>query len=80
MDWYFYKLKDGTNAPHTLVSSAGYSLLRCTCNGVPTGRYLLFKGVNTTRDFIVIGGYDSSDAAKAAAEAHACREKDVMTA
>ena len=69
MHWTRLKLKDGTLAPHTLVSERGYRLLRCTENGRPNGRFIAFyMAPHEVR--IVLGGFDSAEDAKRACEAH----------
>lgn len=50
---------------NTIESDAGYSILRCTANGVPTGRFLAFAGRT-----IVVGGYDSREEAQQACDRH----------
>lgn len=49
----------------TTESDRGYTVLQCTSNDIPTGRYLAFAGRT-----IVIGGYDSPEEAKQACETH----------
>lgn len=49
----------------TIESDHGYTVLQCTANDVPTGRYLAFAGRT-----ISIGGYDSPEEAKQACETH----------
>ena len=69
MQWQRLKLKDGSYAPHTLVSEHGYRLLRCTSNGIPDGRFIAFHvGANEVRT--VLGGFASADDAKLACTAH----------
>lgn len=69
MHWQSYKLKDGTVARHTVVSSeGGYGVLRCTENGRETGRFLAWR--YRGQGIEVLGGYDSADDAKTACDAH----------
>lgn len=61
---------------HTAESDAGYCVLRCTANGKPTGRFIAFRGktrkgtsYGASNAFpVVLGGFDSADAAKQACE------------
>jgi hypothetical protein len=49
----------------TIESDHGYTVLQCTANDVPTGRYLAFAGRT-----ICIGGYDSPEEAKQCCDRH----------
>ncbi len=61
---------------NVIESDAGYRVLQCTANDVPTGRYLAFAG-----RFNVVGGYDSSAEARNACEAHLYQTKqELLTA
>ena len=54
-----------------IESESGYVILRCTDNGVPTGRYITMLG-RTVYGKVPVGlsGLDSSDEAKAYCEQH----------
>lgn len=60
---------------HTISSDAGYSILRCTANGVPTGRFIGFIA-----RYQVLGGYDSREEAQAACEAHYYQTRQALSA
>ena len=78
MRWLPYKLKDGTNARHTIASTSGYCILRCTRMGIPDGNFLAFYGKTTaTRMPLVLGGYPSIEDAKAACDAHEAQQKEI---
>jgi hypothetical protein len=57
---------------HTIESDAGYRVLECTANGVPTGRYIAFIGTTATPTWIsqVLGGADSGEEARQLCETH----------
>lgn len=74
MRWSAYILKEGNVAAHTIRSDAGYYILRCTENDRPTGRFIAFH-VGARGGRFVLGGYDSSEAAKSACEHHAARQE-----
>lgn len=52
-------------AVNTIESDRGYTVLQCTANGEPTGRYIAFAGRT-----IVIGGYNSREEAQQCCETH----------
>lgn len=60
---YHVKWREVTE--HTISSDAGYSILRCTANGVPTGRFIAF-----IERYKVLGGYDSREEAQQACQQH----------
>ncbi len=60
---------------HTIESDAGYFVLRCTANGIPTGRFIAFAG-----RYAVLGGADSREAAQELCESHLWTTKQEMTA
>jgi len=66
MRWKPHKLAD--IAAHTIVSNEGYVVIRCTANGIPTGRFVAFRVLLEKR--VVLGGYDTAEDAKQACEAH----------
>lgn len=71
MQWAAHKLKDGSVAPHTISSDAGYLILRCTRNGIPDGRFLAFIGHTGAGPMPrVLGSYGSAEEAKSACECH----------
>lgn len=56
---------------HVIESDAGYRVLECTANDVPTGRYVAFIGA-TNANWIsqVIGGANSGQEARQLCEIH----------
>lgn len=60
---------------NTIESDAGYSILRCTADRVPTGRFLAFAGRT-----IVLGGYNSREEAQAACETHFYQTRQSLSA
>lgn len=60
---------------NTIESDAGYSILRCTADGVPTGRFITFAG-----RYAPIGGYDSREEAQAACEIHLYQTRQALSA
>lgn len=47
---------------HTYESDTGHTILRCTANGVPTGRFIAFRGRTTGEGMPeVLGGKDNLD-------------------
>lgn len=60
---------------NTIESDAGYSILRCTANGEPTGRFIAFAG-----RYAPIGGYNSREEAQAACEIHLYQTRQALSA
>jgi S-ribosylhomocysteine lyase LuxS involved in autoinducer biosynthesis len=61
---------------HTIESDAGYRVLECTANGVPTGRYLAFIGATTARRIAqVFDAADSGEEARQLCEAHKAQKE-----
>lgn len=61
---------------HVIESDAGYRVLECTAEGIPTGRYIAFIG-KTTPTWIsqVLGAANSGEEARALCEAHLATTK-----
>jgi hypothetical protein len=61
---------------HTIESDAGYRVLECTANGIPTGRYIAFIGA-TTLTWIaqVLGAADSGEEARQLCETHKAQKE-----
>ena len=76
MHWTRLRLKEGGYAENTTVSETGYTVLRCTTNGVATGRFIAFL-VDGHGTRTVLGGYDSAEDAKAACCAHWAKRHEV---
>jgi hypothetical protein len=76
MRWQAHPNDEGV-VVHTLRSDSGYAILRCTADGIPTGRFVAFKVHLDRRE--VLGGYDSSEEAKSACEHHAARRMEAAT-
>lgn len=58
-------------SPDTIESDRGYRVLRCRANGVPTGRFIAFRGKTSGLESpVVLGGWDSADDARNSCEAH----------
>ena len=68
-------MKWKTIGENTIESDSGYKILRCTANGVPTGRFIAF-----IERYRVLGGYDNSDEAKQACQQHLYETTREMTA
>lgn len=60
---------------NTIESDAGYFVLRCTANDIPTGRFIAFAG-----RYAPIGGYDSREEAQSACDAHLYQTKQELSA
>jgi hypothetical protein len=60
---------------NTIESDAGYSILRCTADGVPTGRFIAFAG-----RYAPIGGYDSREEAQTQCELHFYQTRQALSA
>jgi hypothetical protein len=60
---------------NTIESDAGYSILRCTADGVPTGRFIAFAG-----RYAPIGGYDSREEAQQQCELHFYQTRQALSA
>jgi hypothetical protein len=54
-----------TVSENTIESDAGYKVLRCTREGIPTGRFIAF-----IERYKVLGGYDSREEAQQACDLH----------
>ncbi len=66
---------------HVIESDAGYRVLECTAEGIPTGRYVAFIGKTTpTWMSQVLGGYSSGEEARQACIAHLSKTQQEMTA
>jgi hypothetical protein len=63
------------DSEHTIESDAGYSILQCTADGVPTGRFIAFAG-----RYIPIGGYDSREEAQQQCELHHYQTRQALSA
>lgn len=60
---------------NVIESDAGYTILRCTANGVPTGRYISFAG-----RYNPIGGENSREEAQKLCEVHYYQTQQALTA
>lgn len=60
---------------NVIESDAGYRVLQCTANGVPTGRYLVFAG-----PYNPIGCENSREEAQELCEVHHYTTKQELTA
>ena len=86
MRWTAYRLKDGSYAQSTIASDAGYAICRtrASLSGVVGSaaplRYLAFKCFSNNAPPLVLGGYDTSEEAKAACEAHKVKSSEVVVA
>lgn len=69
MKWHRGKTDKGSEVFDLLESDLQYKILKCTCHGVPTGRYIAFIPRDGARPF-VLGGFGSSQEAKVACEDH----------
>lgn len=58
-------MKWRTTNSNTIESDAGYKILQCCCEGVPTGRYVAF-----IERYKVLGGYNTREEAQTACEHH----------
>lgn len=83
MRWLRYKLKDGSYAQETIASTAGYAIVRTRASipGVVASaapyRYIAFKGFSDRPGQFVLGGYETSEEAKAACESHAAKVGEI---
>ena len=77
MRWGPYKLKDRLYAEYLTVSDGGYAVMRCVVEGIPTDRYLAFRGLSGSPGFQVLGGYGSEEDAKAACEANKAQSCEI---
>ena len=71
-----YRLADGRAAKSTIASNAGYCVLRAAAPSGNAHRYILFLGKSGVANFKVLGGYDSAEEAKQAAEAHHAKSQE----
>lgn len=63
---------------HTIESDAGYRVLECTANDVPTGRHIAFIGPQDHNWVAqVLGGYSSGEEARQACTAHLQTRQEV---
>jgi len=64
-----------TIGENTIESDSGYKILRCTAEGVPTGRFIAF-----IERYKVLGGYDSREEAQTACTQHLYETQQALTA